>query len=76
MPADLATSVAIPICKGKGYIINCGMHSGVRLLEHAINIVVEVLEKILRKIATIDDMQFGFMPGKGTIDAIFILRRI
>ena len=21
-------------------------------------------------------MQFGFMPGKGTIDAVFILRRI
>ena len=20
-----------------------------------------------------DDMQFGFMPGKGTIDAVFIL---
>ena len=24
----------------------------------------------------IDDMQFGFMLGKGTIDAVFILRRI
>ena len=24
----------------------------------------------------IHDMQFGFMPGKGTIDAVFILRRI
>ena len=21
-----------------------------------------------------DEMQFGFMPGKGTIDAVFILR--
>ena len=24
----------------------------------------------------IDDMQFGFMPGEGTIDAVFILRRM
>ena len=24
----------------------------------------------------IDDMQFGFMPCEGTIDAVFILRRI
>ena len=23
-----------------------------------------------------DDMQFGFMPGKGTIDAVLILKRI
>ena len=27
-------------------------------------------------IVTIDDMQFGSMPGKGTIDAVIILRRI
>ena len=24
----------------------------------------------------VDEMQFGFMPGKGTIDAVFILRRL
>ena len=24
----------------------------------------------------IDDMQFGFMPGKGTVDAIFIVRQL
>ena len=40
MPAaDWATSVTIPIFKGKGDIINCGMYSGVKLLEHAIKIV-------------------------------------
>ena len=24
----------------------------------------------------VDEVQFGFMPGKGTVDAIFILRRL
>ena len=28
------------------------------------------------KFFMIDDMQFGYMPGKGTIDAVFILREI
>ena len=45
MPEDLAASVAIPILKGKGNIINCGMYRGVKLLEHAMKIVGKVLDK-------------------------------
>ena len=76
MTANWATCVAFNILKGKGNIMNCGMYRGEKLLEHAIKIIKKVLEKRLSKIATIDDMQFGFMPGKGTIDAVFSLRRI
>ena len=25
---------------------------------------------------SVDNMQFGFMPGKGTTDAIFIMRQV
>ena len=63
----------IPICKGKGDIITSGMYSGVKLLEHAMDIVEKVLDKSLRKIVTIDDMQFGSMSRKGTNDAVFNL---
>ena len=35
-----------------------------------------VIEKIIRERIYIDDMQFGFMPGRGTTDAIFILRQL
>ena len=56
--------------------MNCGMNMGVKLLEHAMKIVEEVLEKRLRNFLAMDDMQFGFMPGKVSIDAVFILRRI
>ena len=37
-------------------------------------IVERVLENRIRKIVKVDEMQFGFMPGKGTIDTVFILR--
>ena len=30
----------------------------------------------MRRVVKVDEMQFGFMPGKGTIDAVFILRQL
>ena len=39
------------------------------LLEH-------ILATIIRTQVDIDAMQFGFMPGRGTTDAIFILRQV
>ena len=36
----------------------------------------KVLEKRLHRIVTVDEMQFGFIPEGGTIDAVFILRRM
>ena len=74
MPAGWATSVAILIFRGKADIINCGMHMGVKLQEHAMKIVEKILERRLRRVVMKDDIQFGFMPG--TIDAVFILWRI
>ena len=38
--------------------------------------IERVLEKRIRCQVSIGDMQFGFMPGKGTIDAIFIMRQV
>jgi len=35
-----------------------------------------VLETRIRRRVKIDDMQFGFSPGKGTTDAIFLIRQI
>ena len=35
-----------------------------------------VLEQRHRRIVTVDEMQFGYMPERGTIDAAFILKRL
>ena len=76
MPEEWKTSVVVPIFKGKGDVMDCGAYRGVKLLEHAMKIVERVLEKKTRELVKVDDMQFGFMPGKGTTDALFILRRM
>ena len=38
-------------------------------------IIERLFKKRLRKI-NIDEMQIGFMPGKGTIQEIFIVRQL
>src|SRR5258706_542922 len=35
-----------------------------------------VMEKRVRNRVTLDDMQFGFRPGRGTTDAIFTVRQV
>lgn len=38
-------------------------------------VVERVIDKGLRDIVNINDMQFGFRKGKGTTDAIFVVRQ-
>ena len=39
-------------------------------------VIERVLEKIICERIAIHDMQFGFMPGRGTTDSISILRKM
>jgi len=63
--------VVLPIYNGKGDRMECGSYRGIRLLEHATKVVEKILEHRIRQQIEIDNMQFGFMKGKGTTDAIF-----
>ena len=35
-----------------------------------------MLERRIREVVNVGGMQFGFMPGGGTTDALFIVRRM
>ena len=47
-----------------------------KLLEHVMKIVERVLDRRIQTLVNLNEMQFGFMPGKRTVDAIFIVRRM
>ena len=66
----------LPIYKWKGDPVECGSYTGIKLLEHAMKVVERIFENRIRQQIDIDDMQFGFMKGKGTIDGIFIVRQM
>ena len=75
-PEDWKSNVVLPIYKGKGDPMECGSYGEIRLLEHAMKVVERIFEHIIRQQIEIDDMQFGFMKGKGTTDAIFMARQM
>ena len=67
MPEEWVVSVVVPIFKGKGDAMSCGAYRVVKLLKHAMKIVERVLEDRIRRIVDVEEMQFEFMPEKGTI---------
>ena len=67
MPAEWALSIVVPIFKANGDIRNCSCNRAVKVVER-------VLEKRLHRIVSVDEIPFGFTPGRGTIDAVFMLR--
>jgi len=69
-------SVVLPIYKGKGDPMECGSYRGIKLLEHAMKVVERFFEHRIRQQIEVDDMQFGFLKGKGTTDAIFTVRQM
>ena len=66
IPDDWKMSNQVPVYKGKGDPIVCGSYSAIKLLEKPMKVLERVLEKRIRCQVPIDNMQFRFMPGKGT----------
>ena len=76
MPKDWEESYIINLYKGKGDALVRGNYRGLKLLEHVMKVLEQIVETQIRSSIKIDDMQFGFMPGSGTTDAIFIVRQL
>ena len=65
---------SMTIYKGKGDPMECGSYRGIKLLENAMKVREKIFEHRIWQQIEIDDMQFGFIKGKGTTDAIFTVR--
>ena len=56
--------------------MNCGSYTGVKLLEHGVEMIKRVLERRIRSLVGVNEAQFGTMPGKGTTDALLLVSRL
>ena len=76
IPSDWEDSYIVSLYKGKGDALSRGNYRGLKLIDQVMKVMERVVEQLIRKQVRIDDMQFGFLPGKGTTDAIFIVRQL
>ena len=67
-------SILVPIYKNKGDIQSCTNYRGIKLMSHTMKLWERVIEQRLRGTTQISTNQFGFMPGRSTTEAIFLIR--
>ena len=76
IPTDWQESFIVNLYKGKGDALNRGNYRGLKLIEQVMKVLERVVEGFIRQRVEIDEMQCGFMSGRGTTDAIFIVRQL
>ena len=76
IPSKWQESHIVSVHKGKGDALNRSNYRGLKLIDQIMKVLERVVEGFIRQRVVINDMQCGFMQGRGTTDAIFILRQL
>ena len=76
MPDEWRRSILVPIYKNKGDIQSCTNYRGIKLMSHTMKLWERVIEHRLKAITRVSMNQFGFMPGRSTMEAIFLIRQV
>ena len=76
LPEECILSLLEPIFEGKGDPRNPNSYRRIKLLKHVFKLYEKILDGCLHEVVDVDKMQCGFIPGRGNIDAVFVLRRL
>ena len=76
LPEEWMLSLLVLSFRAKRDPLNSHSYRGIKLLEHGIKLYKKVSDGHLSEVLDIDKMQYVFMPGKGTVDAVLVLRRL
>ena len=76
VPSDWEQSFIVCLYKGKGDTLERGNYRGLKLTEQVMKILERIADGLIRQLVSIDNSQFGFVPGRGTTDAIFVVRQL
>ena len=73
IPVDCEESFIQNLLKGKGEALDHGNYRGLKLTDQVMKLLEGVLNSSNCQILNMDEMQFTFVPGRSTTDAIFIV---
>ena len=76
VPSDWEQSFIVCLYKGKGGALERGNYRGLKLTEEVMKVLERIVDGLIRQVVSMDDSQFGFVPGRGTTDAIFVVRQL
>uniref|UniRef100_A0A8I6YFU2 Reverse transcriptase domain-containing protein n=1 Tax=Hordeum vulgare subsp. vulgare TaxID=112509 RepID=A0A8I6YFU2_HORVV len=76
MPEEWRRSILVPIFKNKGDVRSCTNYRGIKLMSHTMKLWERVIEHRLRRLTSVTKNQFGFMPGRSIMEAIFLVRQL
>ncbi|KAL6543328.1 hypothetical protein OROHE_010848 [Orobanche hederae] len=76
MPSARRKSILVPLYKNKGDVQDCSNYREIKLMSHTMKLWERVIEQRIRKCVKITENQFGFMPGRSTMEAIYLIRQL
>ena len=76
VPSDWEQSFIVCLYMGKGNALERGNYHSLKLTEQVMKVQERIVDGLIRQLVSIDDSQFGFVPGRGTTDTIFVVRQL
>jgi hypothetical protein len=76
MPDEWKRNILVPILKNKGDVQSCTNYQGIKLMSNTMKLWERIIEHRLRGVTDVTENQFGFMPGRSIMEAIFLIRQL
>ena len=74
--SDWEGSFILNLYKGKGEALGHGNYRDLKLTDKVMKLHEQVRDSYILEMVNINEMQLGFVPGRGTTGAIFIVRQL
>ena len=76
VPSDWEQSFIVCLYNGLGDTLERGKYHGLKLTEQVMKVLERIVDSLIRQLVSVNDSQFGFVPGRGITDAIFVVRQL